>query len=91
MAELEAITEVQADPRKSAIQARQYGRRFPLAPGKPIHLGSEITTLLGFTPGGQTLYAGTVGTVIPISTATNTPGQPIHVGGTSPPAIAITP
>ncbi|QJW99581.1 adenylate/guanylate cyclase domain-containing protein [Frigoriglobus tundricola] len=41
MAELEAITEVQADPRKSAIQARQYGRRFPLAAGKPIHLGRD--------------------------------------------------
>ena len=41
MAELEAITEVQADPRKSAIQARQYGRRFPLAAGKPLHLGRD--------------------------------------------------
>ena len=41
MAELEAITEVQHDPRKSAIQARQYGRRFPLAAGKPINLGRD--------------------------------------------------
>ena len=41
MAELEAITEVQADPRKSAIQARQYGRRFPLVAGKPMHLGRD--------------------------------------------------
>lgn len=41
MAELEAITEVQHDPRKSAIQARQYGRRFPLNPGKPINLGRD--------------------------------------------------
>ncbi len=41
MAELEAITEVQADPRKSMVQARQYGRRFPLAPGKPINLGRD--------------------------------------------------
>ncbi len=41
MAELEAITEVQADPRKSAVQARQYGRRFPLPAGKPIHLGRD--------------------------------------------------
>ena len=41
MAELEAITEVQADPKKSAIQARQYGRRFPLVPGKPLHLGRD--------------------------------------------------
>jgi adenylate cyclase len=41
MAELEAITEIQADPRKSAIQARQYGRRFPLTVGKPMHLGRD--------------------------------------------------
>jgi class 3 adenylate cyclase len=41
MAELEAITEVQADPRKSGVQARQYGRRFPLPPGKPLHLGRD--------------------------------------------------
>src|SRR5262245_42015772 len=41
MAELEAITEVQADPRKSAVQARQYGRRFPLVSGKPMHLGRD--------------------------------------------------
>lgn len=41
MAEIEAITEVQADPKKSAIQARQYGRRFVLAPGKPMHLGRD--------------------------------------------------
>ena len=41
MAELEAITEVQADPKKSAIQARQYGRRFVLAAGKPMHLGRD--------------------------------------------------
>ena len=41
MAELEAITEVQADPKRSAIQARQYGRRFPLACGKPLNLGRD--------------------------------------------------
>jgi adenylate cyclase len=41
MAELEAITEVQADPRKSTVQARQYGRRFPLVSGKPMHLGRD--------------------------------------------------
>ncbi|MBN9119068.1 MAG: FHA domain-containing protein, partial [Planctomycetes bacterium] len=41
MAELEAITEVQADPRKSTVQGRQYGRRFPLAAGKPINLGRD--------------------------------------------------
>jgi adenylate cyclase len=41
MAELEAITEVQADPRKSAVQARQYGRRFPLVATKPMQLGRD--------------------------------------------------
>lgn len=41
MAELEAITEVQADPRKSTVQARQYGRRFPLTATKPMHLGRD--------------------------------------------------
>jgi adenylate cyclase len=41
MAELEAITEIQGDPRKSTVQARQYGRRFPLTVGKPINLGRD--------------------------------------------------
>ena len=41
MAELEAITDVQADPKKSAVLPRQYGRRFPLAPGKPLNLGRD--------------------------------------------------
>jgi class 3 adenylate cyclase len=41
MAELEAITEVQADPKRSAVVARQYGRRFPLTAGKPMHLGRD--------------------------------------------------
>ncbi len=41
MAELEAITDVQADPKKSAVMARQYGRRFPLAPNKPLNLGRD--------------------------------------------------
>lgn len=41
MAELEAITDVQADPKKSAVMARQYGRRFPLAPDRPLNLGRD--------------------------------------------------
>jgi class 3 adenylate cyclase len=41
MAELEAITDIQADPKKSAVLARQYGRRFPLTPNKPINLGRD--------------------------------------------------
>src|SRR5438477_4300944 len=41
MAELEAITDVQMDPKKSSVVARQYGRRFPLTPNKPMHLGRD--------------------------------------------------
>src|SRR5262245_30663378 len=41
MAELEAITDVQADPKKSSVLPRQYGRRFPLPPGKPLNLGRD--------------------------------------------------
>ncbi len=45
MAEIEAITEVQADPKRSAVLARQYGRRFPLITGKPMHLGRDETKM----------------------------------------------
>ena len=41
MAELEAITDIQADPKKSAVMARQYGRRFPLTPNKAMNLGRD--------------------------------------------------
>ncbi len=41
MAEIEAITDVQADPKNSAVIARQYGRRFPLAPNRPLNLGRD--------------------------------------------------
>ncbi len=41
MAELEAITDIQADPKKSAVVARQYGRRFPLTPNRPLNLGRD--------------------------------------------------
>lgn len=41
MAELEAITEVQSDPRRTTVQARQYGRRFTLPPNKPLNLGRD--------------------------------------------------
>jgi DNA-binding beta-propeller fold protein YncE len=45
------------------------------------------------TPDGKTLYVLTgSGTVVPISTATNTPGQPIRVGRPRfLPLMAITP
>ncbi len=41
MAELEAITDIQADPKKSSVLPRQYGRRFPLVAGKPLSLGRD--------------------------------------------------
>ena len=50
--------------------------------GPPIHIGPPRGTV-AFFPDGQTAYVadGTSGTVIPISTATNTPGKPIRIGG----------
>src|SRR5437763_10762566 len=41
MAELEAITDVQADPRKSAVMPQQYGRRFPIPAAKALSLGRD--------------------------------------------------
>ena len=47
---------------------------------------------IAITPDGQTAYVAVreSGTVVLIATATNTPGEPIKVGG-APYAIAITP
>jgi YVTN family beta-propeller protein len=70
-------------------------------PGKPIKI-SGTPVAIAITPDGKTAYIATaayiagscagcpVGTVIPVSTATNTPGQPIKIGRI-PQAIAITP
>jgi DNA-binding beta-propeller fold protein YncE len=72
-------------------------------PGPPIHIGPPPGAVAFFpdgktaydtiaiTPDGKTAYAAdnAAGTVIPISTATNTPGPPIHVG--SDVTIAFTP
>ena len=77
-------------------------------PGKPIYVGRPRrgfnAAFIAITPDGKTAYVandisrsgGLSGTsvVIPISTATNTPGQPIHLpgdGGLGPDEIAITP
>jgi DNA-binding beta-propeller fold protein YncE len=76
-------------------------------PGKPIHVGvAGMPPILGgmivITPDGKTVYV-TYGTnsvpygthaVIPISTATNTPGKPIYLGRNplnQPYFIAVTP
>jgi DNA-binding beta-propeller fold protein YncE len=48
--------------------------------GTPIHPGSGLTALIAITPDGKTVYVGTIGTVIPISTATGTPGTPTRIG-----------
>ena len=47
---------------------------------------------MAMTPDGKTIYVANLGsgTVTPVSTATNTAGQPIKVGS-QPSAIAITP
>ena len=49
----------------------------PTPLGKPIRIGAGVT--IAITPDGKTLYAATVNKVIPISTATNTPGKPIRI------------
>ena len=70
-------------------------------PGKPIKI-SGTPVAIAITPDGRTAYIATaayiagscagcsVGTVIPVATATNTPGKPIKIGRI-PKAIAITP
>jgi hyaluronoglucosaminidase len=70
-------------------------------PGTPIKL-SSTPSAIAITPDGKTAYIGTaayiagsctgcqVGTVIPVATATGTPGKPINIGRV-PEAIAIIP
>ena len=72
-------------------------------PGKPIHVGGSLRApavirywarFLGrivITPDGKTAYVSTGSSVTPISTATGTPGKPIHVGGIGFQAMVITP
>jgi len=72
--------------------------------GKPISLGGGLprAAAIAITPDGKTAYIATsayiarscpgcpVGTVIPVATATGTPGKPINIGRI-PKGIAITP
>jgi DNA-binding beta-propeller fold protein YncE len=70
-------------------------------PGRPIKIDGTPSAI-AITPDGKTAYIGTagyvagsctgceVGTVIPVATATGTPGKPINIGRV-PEAIAITP
>jgi DNA-binding beta-propeller fold protein YncE len=70
-------------------------------PGKPIKIGGTAVAI-AITPDGKTAYVATsayiagrcagcaVGTVIPVATATGTPGKPINIGRI-PKGIAIAP
>ena len=61
---------------------------------EPIRVSADAGTMT-ITPDGRTLYVAGADTITPISTATNTPGQPIPVAADDVPAraddIAITP
>ena len=57
--------------------------------GKPIHIGRAV--IIAITPDGKTLYATSSSAVIPVNTATDTPGKPIPVRFGIPEDIAITP
>jgi hypothetical protein len=69
-------------------------------PGQPIRLGSGCRTdaplgnlpepQMAITPDGRTLYVACDGAVIPVSTQTGTPGQPIRLAPGYPVGIAIT-
>jgi DNA-binding beta-propeller fold protein YncE len=72
--------------------------------GKPIRFGSDCHSVMeggysfttfdyiAITPDGKTAYVACGSAIVPISTATNTAGKPIHVpANTIPGAIAITP
>jgi DNA-binding beta-propeller fold protein YncE len=49
-------------------------------PGKLIHVHGGVTRGIAIAPDGKTAYVTTgSATVVPISTATNTPGKPIHI------------
>ena len=46
---------------------------------------------MAITPDGKTVYVACQGAVVPISTASNLPGKPIHVALGYPMAMAIKP
>jgi YVTN family beta-propeller protein len=91
--------------RAAATGANSRGTVMPIdtatnTTGEPIDVGDEPFAIT-VTPDGKTVYvattwentgrpASTSGTVMPIDTATNTPGAPIEVGS-QPWAFAITP
>ena len=69
-------------PIPSATKAR--GKRIPLPGGRQF---------MAITPNGKTIYVGgdEPNAVIPVSTVTDTAGQPIQFGGQVPSQILITP
>jgi DNA-binding beta-propeller fold protein YncE len=68
-------------------------------PGPPIRLkaGCQTTLLaspelsMAVTPDGKTIYVACEGAVVPVSTAGNVPGKPIHIALGYPMGIAIKP
>src|SRR6516164_3189422 len=83
-------------------RSRRTGRppTSPTGRAQPIKVGygtGQIVNGVGqiaVTPDGKTAYAITGTSVTPISTATNTPGKPIHIGQPNFPGtdhIVITP
>ena len=71
-------------PASTAAQYGHAGRDRHQHAGKPIKI-SGIPAAIAITPDGQTAYvvsySQSATTVTPITTATNTPGKPIKIGG----------
>jgi DNA-binding beta-propeller fold protein YncE len=59
------------------------------APGRPFRIGLALA--IAITPDGKTVYAAAQDKVVPISTATNKPGQPIRLRYGLPDGLVITP
>ena len=74
--------------------AHQHGR---VAQDDPVRIrlpqpaAGPSNISIAITPDGKTAYVACESAVIPISTATNTPGKPIPVPLREPGNIAITP
>ena len=83
------------------LSGREFGHPDPHGhhPGLPIRLGSSCRSELlavpeyriVITPDGKTAYVACEGAVVPIRTATNTVGRPIHIPLGYAMGIAITP
>ena len=70
---------------KTAYVANYSGTVTPITPPptpRARRSRSAAPVAIAITPNGKTAYAVSwhAGTVTPITTATNTPGKPIHIG-----------